>query len=246
MPHRFLSAILLAAVLTPVVRAQSDSLPDAPEPATVRNLPRNFLHDQKAIWTSPLHLTEGSAIATLLFVAAAGGVGSEDRHFMQTHFLDKKTNDRANTVSTGLTGLFMVAPVAFYGMGVLHKNKEAESTGIMAAEAIADSVAVNEVVKIVSRRERPAMDNAKGKFFQPGVNFDSAFASNHAVIAWSSAAVIASEYNGPMTKILVYTAAAGVSASRVVGRDHFPSDVLVGSAVGWAIGRYVHHRHHRE
>jgi PAP2 superfamily len=91
------------------------------------------------------------------------------------------------------------------------------------------------------RRERPAVDDASGKFFQPNVNFDSAFA----VIAWSSATVIASEYNGFFTQVAAYSLATGVSITRIASRNHFPSDVLVGSAVGWMIGRYVHHRHHR-
>ena len=60
---------------------------------------------------------------------------------------------------------------------------------------------------------------------------------------FASAAVIASRYDGYMTKLTAYGLATGVSLTRVIGRDHFPSDVLVGSAVGWMIGRYVHRRH---
>ncbi len=248
MSLKFGAWITLAALLSLPGRAQSPSaLPEAPKPApdapTIRNLPRNFLHDQAHIWTSPFRMSEGQAFAGILFVAAAGALGSEDRHFMQNHLLDPHTNDHANTASTGLTGLFLAAPVAFYGMGHLRHSKDAEETGILAAEAILDSTAVNQVFKIASRRERPTQDDAKGKFFVSGVGFDSSFASNHSVIAWSSATVIASAYNGWATKLTAYTLATGVSLTRVIGRDHFPSDVLVGSAVGWMIGRYVFHHH---
>jgi membrane-associated phospholipid phosphatase len=41
----------------------------------------------------------------------------------------------------------------------------------------------------------------------------------------------------------VYSAATGVSLTRVLGQEHFPSDVLVGGAAGWLIGRYVVRRH---
>ena len=54
---------------------------------------------------------------------------------------------------------------------------------------------------------------------------------HHAIVAWSSAAVIASEYPGILTQITAYGLATGVSVSRVLARQHFPSDVLVGSAV---------------
>ena len=243
------SRLVLTVLLSGAIRAQSPSLPNAPQPAndapTIRNFPRNFVRDQQAIWTSPLHMNEGAAVMSILFISGAAALGAEDRHIMQNHFLDKSTNDHANTASTGLTGLFIAAPVAFYGMGRMRKDVHAEETGMLAGEAIVSSVAVNEVFKIVSRRERPTVNDAKGKFFQPGVGFDSSFASNHSVIAWSSATVIASEYDSWLTKLAAYSLAGGVSVTRVMGRDHFPSDVLVGSAVGWMIGRYVSHRHHR-
>jgi hypothetical protein len=34
------------------------------------------------------------------------------------------------------------------------------------------------------------------------------------------------------------------AATRVVGRKHFTSDVIVGSAAGYLIGRYVFRAHH--
>ena len=95
-------------------------------------------------------------------------------------------------------------------------------------------------------RERPTLDSAKGKFFQKSVGLDSSFPSTHSIIAWSSAAVIASEYPSPLIQIAAYGMATGVSLTRVLGKQHFPSDVLVGSAVGWMVGRYVFHKHHRD
>jgi len=58
--------------------------------------------------------------------------------------------------------------------------------------------------------------------------------------------VVASEYPGILTQITAYSLAAGVSVTRVLAQQHFPSDVLAGSAIGWMIGRYVVHRHHRD
>ena len=106
-----------------------------------------------------------------------------------------------------------------------------------------DSLVVDEVIKFVSLRERPTVDKARGKFFQTSVGTDSSFPSTHCMIAWSSASVVASEYDGWGTKITAYGLATGLSTARVLSREHFPSDVLVGSALGWMIGRYVVHRH---
>ncbi len=58
------------------------------------------------------------------------------------------------------------------------------------------------------------------------------------------ASVIAHEYPSPYVRLLVYGLAAAVSASRVDARQHFPSDVLIGSAIGWLSGEEVYRRHH--
>jgi membrane-associated phospholipid phosphatase len=214
---------------------------------TLRSTRRNLLQDQKAIWTSPLHLNESNAVGPALLVLATTAAITTDHQVMSSSKLvNTSLNDRASTASTGLTGGFIAAPVILYGLGAMHHDDHATETGILSGEAIVDSIAVSEVMKLISERERPTVDNAKGKFFQSGVWFNSSFPSNHSIIAWSAAAAIASEYKGPLTQITAYGLAAGVSATRVLARDHFPSDVLVGSAMGWMIGRYVVHRHRHQ
>ncbi|HWT64843.1 MAG TPA: phosphatase PAP2 family protein [Terracidiphilus sp.] len=243
----FFSFALAAAAMVPVF-AQSTDLPDAPQPAvTLSSAPHNLLHDQVAIWTSPTKLRDSNAVGPILLVLATTVAITTDHQAMTDVVTQDKTlNNHADTVSQGLVGGFIAAPVAAFALGHLRHDDHAQETGILGGEAILDSLAVNEVVKIVSRRERPTLDSARGKFFQSGVNFDSSFASNHAVIAWSSAAVIASEYPNLLTQVAAYGLASGVSISRVVARQHFPSDVVAASAVGWMIGRYVvrRHRHH--
>src|SRR5438874_2114704 len=55
---------------------------------------------------------------------------------------------------------------------------------------------------------------------------------------------MAHEYPGTLTKILAYGLATGVSATRVTGEQHFASDVIIGSALGWYFGRQVYRAHH--
>lgn len=242
-----LKALLALVVLAPCALAQQPDLPDAPQPAvTLAATPRNILHDQAAIWTSPIRLRTTNAAGPALLVLATTVAITTDHQAMSsvvTH--DTSLNNHADTASQGLVGGFIAAPILIYGLGHIHHDDHATETGILGGEAILDSLAVDEVAKIVSRRERPTVDGAKGKFFQSGVNFSSSFPSNHSIIAWSSAAVIASEYPGILTQITAYGLATGVSLTRVLAQQHFPSDVLVGSAIGWMVGRYVVHRHRR-
>jgi membrane-associated phospholipid phosphatase len=234
--------------------SQAGTLPNAPQPqkqseqdVTLRNTPRHLFSDQAAIWTSPARLNDSNAVGPALLVLATAALITTDHQVMSDHFKSTSLNNHAITASNGLVGGFIAAPVIIYGLGHIRHDDHATETGILSGESILDGLAVNEVLKLVSLRERPALDDARGKFFQTSVGFDSSFPSNHSVIAWSAAAAIASEYNGPLTQLTAYGLATGVSVTRVVGRQHFPSDVLVGSAVGWMIGRYVvRRRRHAE
>jgi len=53
------------------------------------------------------------------------------------------------------------------------------------------------------------------------------------------AGVIAGEYPSKRAQLGVYSIASGVSLARVLGQEHFPSDVLVGATTGWLIGHFI-------
>lgn len=234
--------------------SNNSTLPDAPQPqtqssdaVTLRNTPLHLFQDQAAIWTSPAHLRTSNAMGPAALVLGTTLLITVDHQIMTSSKLQNPSlNSHATTASNGLLGGFVAAPVLIYGIGFLHHDDHATETGILSGEAMVDSLVVDEVLKAVSMRERPTLDNARGKFFQTSVGMNSSFPSTHSMIAWSSAAAIASEYNGPGTQIIAYGLATGVSMTRVLARQHFPSDVLVGSAVGWMVGRYVVHRHRNE
>ncbi len=240
----------------------SSSIPNAPQPqaanlalanpeddrkVTLRRAPKDILNEQEAIWTSPVRIRDRNlAYLVPLGLATAVAITADHQVMSSARLNDASLNSHAATASNGLLGGFVAAPVIIYGLGHIHHDDHARETGILAGEAMVDSLVVDEVLKAATMRERPTLDGAKGKFFQSSVGLDSSFPSTHSIIAWSSAAVIASEYPGPMTKITAYGLATGLSMTRVLARQHFPSDVLVGSAVGWLLGRYVFHKHHND
>ncbi len=158
---------------------------------------------------------------------------------------DPSFNNTSTNASNVLVSPFIAAPAVMFGVGHFKGNDHARETGILGGEAILNSLAVEQGMKFIFWRERPTVDSAKGKFFQTSVGWDSSFPSSHSVIAWSSAAVLAEEYPGRLNELGIYTLATGVSLTRVLGQQHFPSDVLVGSAFGWMIGHYVYKKHHR-
>lgn len=63
---------------------------------------------------------------------------------------------------------------------------------------------------------------------------DYSFPSSHATIAWALAVVLAAKE--PRLKYFYYTLAILICLSRIYLGDHYPSDVVAGSVLGFAIG----------
>jgi membrane-associated phospholipid phosphatase len=261
-----LSSSLLCAAQTAVPATNAihssdfDSLPDAPqpqndasapppppskpEPITLAGTPKRILLDQKAIWTSPFHIRPMDAFWLLPLAAVTGTMIGSDQHTMND-LIDISPNDQNHfkTLSDAGLGALAAMPTGMYLWSLGRDAPQARETGILSGEAVVDSLAVSEAIQLVTLRERPSVDNARGKFFT-SAPFDGSFPSNHAAAAWSLAAVVGDEYPGWLTRTVVYGLATGVSVSRVLSYQHFPSDVLIGSATGWLIGHYVYRAHH--
>ena len=229
--------------------AAGQSLPDAPQPSQKQillGMPKDILKDQAGIWTSPARVRTKDLVWLVPLAAATSVSIATDHHTMSDVVSHDPSFNQANVnASNGLTGGLVAIPAALYSVGLLQNNSHQKETGILSGEAVLDAYIVQVGLKLMTWRERPAQDNSRGLFFQGSAGTDSSFPSDHSIIAWSSASVIASEYPSRWTQVGVYSMATGVSLTRVMGQQHFPTDVLIGSAAGWLIGRYVVHHHGR-
>lgn len=201
---------------------------------------KNLASDQKAIWTSPFHLHWDDATWLLPLGEVTAGFMATDPATARALPSSSTTINHFRTFSNYGVGSLIAAGGGMYVWGRLTHDEHKRETGVLAAEAVINSLAVDETLKYTFQRERPYQDSGEGLFFHNGTSFPS----EHAAAAWSAASVIAHEYPGPLTDLLVYGVATGVTASRVMGKEHYPSDVVIGSAIGWLIGREVYRKHH--
>ena len=229
--------------------AQKADIPDAPQPAKAVNddpdnkvlaLPRAFLHDQIGIWASPTKARRQDATwlaplggFTAALLATDTDVSRHLSNASDTLLRYKHISDYGvYSMAAGAGGL--------YFLGLVDHDEHQRETGFLSGEAAIDSLAVVEGLEFATGRERPYLDNANGKFRHNG----SSFPSEHSAVAWSIAGAVAHEYPGPLTKLLSYGLATLVTASRVNAKEHFPSDVLVGAALGYLTSEYVYRHHH--
>ncbi len=207
-----------------------------------RSLPKNLLLDQKRFWTSPARLRERDLPWLLPFGAVTAVLIASDTG-IESHLPDSPTViNRSRDFSTAGVAALIGAGGGLYLWGRVANNDHRREAGLLSGEAALGSLAVTELLKVTTRRERPLEGDGKGRFWYSGGG--TSFPSTHAATAWSIATVLANEYPGPLTQVLAYGLAGGVTATRVIGRRHWSSDAFIGSALGWYFGRQVYRAHH--
>ena len=199
---------------------------------------RHLAVDQRNFWTAParIHRSDIQWISPLAGVTA-GLFAGDSWISKQTPSGEIQASKKISNY--GLYSLIGTGAGSFF-LGHLSGNDLMSEAGMLSGEAAINSTAVTFLLKNATQRQRPFQVSPKGKFFAGG----DSFPSSHAAIAWSIASVMAHEYPGTLTKIMAYGLAAGVSATRVTGQQHFASDVIIGSALGWYFGRQVYRAHH--
>ena len=201
---------------------------------------RHIVADQENFWTEPLRWKVGDLRWMLPIAAATGGAVAADSWLSQQVPSSASQLNRSKQISDYATFSLIGATGGAFLLGHLTHDEHMRETGFLAGEAAFDSTLAAYAFKIVTQRPRPMQGNGNGTFFQGG----SSFPSEHSAVAWSVAGVVAHEYPGPFTKVAAYGIASAITMTRVTSKQHFASDVIVGSLLGWYFGREVYRAHH--
>ena len=237
--HQFRIISLLAVFLLPACTFAQAAATPSPTPV---NLARDIVHDQKAIWTSPARIKKRDFKWIAPLALGTAELIATDRTTSRRVSLNGSLPGTSKDVSF-IGSVYATAGVAggFYIYGRAAKNDHARETGRLAAEALIDTFLITQAVKFAAGRRRPSEDDGRGRFWKGG----SSFPSGHSSSAWAVATVVAYQYRRrPWIKYSAFALATLVSMSRYSGRKHFLSDVAVGSAIGFGIGRFVYRSHH--
>src|SRR5881296_4072902 len=113
------------------------------------------------------------------------------------------------------------------------------------ANSLAWTFATTEWLKVLVHRSRPVLYTAAAPAAESDPNNRRSFPSGHAALAFAAATsytVLAGRERLPhrtRNAVLLYAGAVGISALRVAGGKHFPTDVAGGAALGAGIGWLV-------
>jgi membrane-associated phospholipid phosphatase len=160
----------------------------------------------------------------------------------RTDGLDQATKYFFEPLGSGFLTLSLSG--GFYVYGLIAKDQRAVRTGLTAVKAIVITTVFTYAIKYATQRHRPYQDIPPDPRIWEGPfgNYNStSFPSGHSSAIFAMAAVIASEYKDKIwVPILCYSLASLATASRVYDDEHWSSDVIFGSALGFFIGKFVY------
>jgi Capsule assembly protein Wzi/PAP2 superfamily len=209
-----------------------------PENRLVSPFLRHLAGDQRQFWTGPSRLkvkdlkwiAPFTAVTTAFIASDSWWSKQVNPNHVQTSL---HISDYGTYSLIGLGG-------ASFLFGHISHDDHLQEAGLLSGEAAINSTGVTYLFKETAQRQRPLEGNGNGDFFKGGASFTS----EHSAIAWSIASVWAHEYPGWLSQLAAYGLASAVTITRVTAKQHFPTDAVVGSALGWYFGRQVYRAHH--
>jgi membrane-associated phospholipid phosphatase len=232
------AAIFILGIMIPSLFGFAQGTP-ATQNSPEKKLFKDILDDQRVIWTSPAHVKRHDLKWLAPFVGISASLIATDNRVSNKLTYSKTQLDVSNRFSDIGIGCMYGTMGLLYLDGRLAHQEGRIKTGLLGGEAMADSAILVQALKAIAGRQRPDAHGSKGKFWDGG----SSFPSGHTIAAWSAASVLAHRYpHKSWVKIAAYGAASAISAARVTGKKHYPSDVAVGAVLGYLIGSHVSKR----
>jgi membrane-associated phospholipid phosphatase len=134
-----------------------------------------------------------------------------------------------------------VLPYVEFGLaGAAWLTQRGTSDGNIALASVKSgltSVAMAEVIKLAVDRSRPSTGRGPTDFGHE-LRSDSSFPSVHTALAWGVVTPFAQYYDAPW----LYGVAALTNVGRVASRDHWLSDTVAGSVLGYLVGDWFGRR----
>lgn len=240
--------IFLVILIQSTLFCQSNSFPNYPYKPDKQYF-KSYLEVSKRILTSPARwnknqwITAGSVIV--------GGViiytfDDDIRTFFQNN--QSSTGDFASkyVFEPWGSGLYPAVIIgSYYAYGLAAKNNKSRKIALGATQAFIISGVSAEILKHLTHRHRPYQDiPANSRMWEgPFRGFEyTSFPSGHTITAFSLASFFSSVYKDKLwVSILSYSIAGGVGLQRIYDDKHWASDVFIGAALGYAIGKSVYY-----
>jgi hypothetical protein len=204
---------------------------------------RKASSDLVKVWTAPARWGGSDFLKAAVVVGATGLLYAFDRE-IYTFVQDNKTDlsvSASSIISKMGNGGYLTGFLAvLYGSGELFNSRPLRKTALVGLESFIAASTVILALKVVVGRARPYTGEEPVSFHPFSfVGRYMSFASGDSAGAFAVATTIAEQSNSAWVDVLAYGAAGLVALYRVHDRKHWPSDIFVGSVIGYFTARAV-------
>jgi hypothetical protein len=204
----------------------------------VRRSVKRTMGDQKELYLAPLHPSNLKWDLTLL--AGTGALIATDRR-IEGHLPNGNIGVYSNMSNVALGSIAGTLSFA-WAYGIKTHNEHLKETGSLELETLVNTFLVYAPMQFIAGRQRPGEGNGYGDFWRHH-NINTSFPAGHPMFTMAMATVVAHEYPRTWVKLLAYGTSAAVVAGRFLAHDHWASDELVGTTLGYFIGSHIFHSH---
>lgn len=213
---------------------------------SLKTLPINTINDLGEYIISPIKWNKTEIITNSFIASATVGSIFLDR-YLKTQFQNiNSSNINSISKNIGKIGSFPATAIGISGSyftSLIIKSPTLKNASLTSAEGVFISSIFTVALKYAIQRERPLVTNdnlsfRKGKYSD---DFNLSFPSGHSSRAFVVATVFAEAYkeSHPYIPYVAYTTASLIGISRINDNKHWLSDVFIGSALGYSVGKFI-------
>ena len=236
---------ILLIVLTYPIQPQSND-PDSTKSyfesriSEIGNQINYSLDDGARLFERATNLDNTDLIYSAAFVLGTAASFSLDKELKNVSARNQNSTmnsvtDVGENYGNGLYSVLLSA--GLFTTGLLTENKKIENTGRILFEALLVSGAAVQIIKIVSGRSRPFLDEGPFMFdlFKTD-NPHNSFPSGHTVVAFATSSVLAASIKNTYASIALYSLAGLTAYQRIYSNNHWFSDTVLAAIIGTVVG----------
>lgn len=202
----------------------------------VSRMVRRGLEDQKELYLAPFKPSNFKW--DLIVLGGTAGFLIADRHIENA--LPSSHYQLYGNMSNIAIGSLGATLGSIWIYGIKTDNDHAKELGELELETLTNTFLIYVPMQFIAGRQRPGEGNGHGDFLKHHA-MNTSFPGGHAMFAWAMATVAADEAPRTWEKALAYSAAFAVTTGRFLAKDHWSSDMFVGTALGIGIGAHIFH-----
>ncbi len=137
---------------------------------------------------------------------------------------------------------------AFSLHGLIEKENSTKRIGFEIFQSAIYSGIITQFLKISTGRARP-FTNKGSNYYEPFTFFNDdfhSFTSGHTTLAFSISTILSENSKSNFLKPIFFIPAILTAISRVYQDNHWTSDVFLGAATGYFVGKWIHKIHNQD